>query len=74
MALINWSTGLEVGYPKIDEQHRTLVDAVNASFEGLFFCSDETSARRYAHSRSAVWIKCSALPLVRGGKGGCGCA
>ncbi len=30
MALIVWDQKLEVGHPKIDEQHRTLVDAFNA--------------------------------------------
>lgn len=29
MAFMNWSSALEVGYPKIDEQHKSLVNAVN---------------------------------------------
>ncbi|HWQ08907.1 MAG TPA: bacteriohemerythrin [Holophaga sp.] len=29
MAFMNWSSALEVGHPKVDEQHKSLVKAVN---------------------------------------------
>lgn len=35
MALIVWDRRLEVGLPKIDEQHRSLVDAFNALHQAM---------------------------------------
>lgn len=35
MALISWDARLNVGHPKIDEQHRALVDAYNALHQAM---------------------------------------
>lgn len=35
MALMTWDKRIEVGHPKIDEQHRTLVDAYNALHQAM---------------------------------------
>nr|WP_320132414.1 bacteriohemerythrin [uncultured Holophaga sp.] len=35
MALMNWSKDLEVNFPKVDEQHRSLLDAVNRLHDAM---------------------------------------
>jgi hemerythrin len=35
MAFMNWSPSLEVGHPTIDEQHKSLLDAVNRLHDAM---------------------------------------
>ena len=35
MALMNWSKELEVNFPKVDEQHRALIDTINRLHDAM---------------------------------------